>query len=172
MVNNEQLQTQNTSKVSAIPQLLDPEEHKEFLKTRINLDSITVQIYRSLGGLEWDKHSRRWVQVRKAIASPDLLAKLEGLVRCYVNSNTIHGNIDENEAHALTLLFTEELIFDLAFEGENMGVRGEDFGSITRAMEILVFMTLTRAIGDGERQSESNMFHTSENQNSSLKSKI
>lgn len=172
MANNEEIQSQNTSKVSAIPQLLDPEEHKEFLKTRINLDNTTVQIYRSLGGLEWDRTTKRWIQVRKALASPELLAKLEGLVRCYVNSNTIHGNIDENEAHALTLLFTEELIFDLAFEGESMQVEGKDFGSITRAMETLVFMTLTRAIGDGERISESNMFHTSENQNSSVKSKI
>lgn len=172
MANDTTLQTQNTSKVSAIPQLLDPEEHKEFLKTRINLDGITVQIYRSLGGLEWDRTTRKWVQVRKAIASPELLAKLEGLVRCYVNSNTIHGNIDENEAHHITLLFVEELIFDLTFEGESMGVKGEDFGSIVRAMETLVFMTLTRAISDGERLNEANMFHTSENQQSAVRSKI
>lgn len=172
MSDNDVIQSQRATKVSAIPQLLDPEEHKEFLKTRINLDNITVQIYRSLGGLEWDRTSKRWIQVRKAIASPELLAKLEGLVRCYVNSNTIHGNIDENEAHHITLLFVEELIFDLTFEGETMGVKGEDFGSIVRAMETLVFMTLTRAIADGERLNEANMFHTSESQEQRVKSKI
>jgi len=113
-----------------------------------------------------------WVQARPATASPQFLNKLIGLVHCYVNPNTIHGNITEREAHQITMTFCEELIFDLAFEGENMGVKQENYGAIVRAMDTLIFMTLTRAISDGERNNEALMFHTSEIQKSDVRGKI
>lgn len=157
---SELLQSETVTSTYPNPGLM--EANAEFLKQRTNVDRVVVNLRSSLGGLEYDRKLKKWLQVRPPVITLDLLYKLEGIVRTYVNDNTIHGNIGENDARAITLSFTEELILLLAFEGPKLNVKSEDMGAIVRGMENLVFMTLTRAINDGERINESNIYKSSE----------
>jgi len=138
------------------------EANAEFLKQRINVSQVLLDLRSSLGGIEYNRKTKTWEQVRTPVITKELLSKIEGILRAYVNSNTIHGNIGESDCRAITLAFTEEIILLLAFEGPKFDIKSEDLGSIARAVETLVFMTLTRAINDGERVNESNIYKSSE----------
>lgn len=140
------------------PALLLSGVHSDFLKSRINLQEIAATLYKTLGGLVFNRKTLLFERVGDPLCSDQLLEKIVGIVQSCVNHNTIHGNIDAQEAHDIVYDVCEELVILLAFDGRRLGMKSENFGLIVRAVEIPVFLTLSRAIGDGERSHEDETF--------------
>jgi hypothetical protein len=80
------------------------------------------------------------------------------MLHSYINSNNIHGNITQEQLNYFVFDFCEELIFKVASDGELQGVKPADMGLIVRQFEVPVFHCLSRAVNDGERYHEDNVF--------------
>jgi len=159
---NQIMQQQEVQRQSVNPALMAAGVHSEFLRQRMDLDAIKRDIYRAIGGLEWDQQRRKWVQAYPALANKSFLDKAFGFLHAIMNHNTIHANITQEEAHDMTFEIGERIIWLIQYEGEEHGVHIQNMGTIVSTFTNPVFLTLTRAIGDGERNHEDNNFKSTE----------
>jgi hypothetical protein len=155
----QQLQTIRTEGIGSISQ-----HSGGYLQFRSDPTPIVRELQRAFCGNEWDVEKRCWVKVEhKSLANDEFMRRVIPIIHSYVNQNTPRGNITELEAHKICERVTDELIFLIGLENVKFGISDENFDAIVNTFDDLIFITLTRAIGDGERNHEDNIFRVNEN---------
>jgi len=136
-----------------------------FLQFRADPSPIIKELTRAFCGKEWDSAKKQWSQIHsyRPLANDDFMNRVMPILAAYVNPNSIHGNLNEQEAHRISENATTELIFLIGLEYEKFQIAEENFDIIVNTFDDLIFLTLTRAISDGERNHEDASFRTIEN---------
>lgn len=159
-----QQQYQQVQKIRTEPLGSIAQHSGSFLQFRADPTPVVRELQRAFCGKEWDAHTKSWVKVddSEPLANDKFMRRVMPIVHAYVNPNTPRGNITEQEAHRIAKMATDELIFLIGLEHLKFGIAEENFDAIVNTFDDLIFLTLTRAIGDGERNHEDNTFKAGE----------
>jgi hypothetical protein len=134
-----------------------------YLEFRSNPSPVIRELQRAFCGKAWDSNKNCWIKVEeKSLANDEFMRGVMPIIHAYVNPNTPRGNITESEAHRISERATIDLIFLIGLGINKFGIAEETFDSIINTFDDLIFLTLTRAIGDMERNHDDNVFKVQE----------
>jgi len=153
------------SKFHTEPLSITAQREGSYLEFRSNPSPIVRELQRAFCGKEWNTKVQAWVNVDNdtpPLANDTFLRRVMPIISGYVNQNTPRGNITAEEAHRIAERATEELIFLIGLEHMKFCISEENFDAIVNTFDDLIFLTLTRAIDDGERRHDDASFRASE----------
>lgn len=144
--------------------------HQEYIEKRTDTKDLLMNVYKLLAAVEWDKQKKQWVKAtnREPLAPMNFINKVMTVLYSLVNSNTMRANLKEEDVHRITYLVMEEFVLTLYASGCKEGVPEENYGFITTLIETEVFLTLTRAKDDKEREHESELGKSKQRQTTSI----
>lgn len=151
MINEGQAQVQQ---VGHAPSLSDiSQQHGDYLRFRIDPSPMLVQLQRLIGAKIWDNINGRWIPdtTRRPLATEQFINDLMTSLYGYVNLNNIQGNITDIEAHTISLKASEELIFLVGQRCDEYQIEPVNRDVIINLIDDMIFLTLSRAINDGQR---------------------
>lgn len=151
-----------TSRVD--PALIASGYQAEFLRYRTDTKGIISDLYKYLAAVDWDPVNKRWVRFpgRDPLCPDPFLTRIMTVMSAFVNHNTMHSNLKEQEVHDIVFSVCEEIVWLIVQCGDKYGVKEENYSLILRIIENTVFLTLSRAKDDGERNHEDNSYKNTE----------
>lgn len=147
--------------VGQAPSLADiSQSHNDYLRFRIDPSPILVQLKKLFGNQIWDSERGIWIKdnTKKNLANEQFINDCMMILNSYVNLNNIQGNITPEEAHLITARASEELIFLIGQNCDEYEISPINRDVIINMIDDLVFLTLSRAINDGQRIHDDNSF--------------
>ena len=160
-----QKQEQIVSRFQTEPLNITAQREGSYLEFRSNPSPIIRDLQRAFCGKEWDSKIQAWINTDigiKPLANDTFLRRVMPIIHSYVNQNTPRGNITAEEAHRIAERASVELIFLIGLEHMKFNIDEENFDAIVNTFDDLIFLTLTRAIEDGERRHDDASFRASE----------
>jgi len=129
------------------------QQHGDYLRFRIDPSPVLKRLQRLIGAKEWDAKSSRWVQdiSREPMANDAFINDLMFVLEGYMNHNIIMGNLKSEEAHKITNNMMQSIIIMVAMRGKDYGIHPAKRSVIMNMIDDSVFITLTRAVNDGQR---------------------
>lgn len=138
-------------------------QHNDYLRFRIDPSPILKRLQRIIGAKEWDRE-KGWVRdfSREPIAKDCFINDLMFIFEGYMHHNNLMGNIDRVEAHKITYELVKAAIIMIAMRREYYGIDASKRSIIVRLIDDNIYMTLTHAVGDGQRFHDDMSFRPSQ----------
>ena len=130
--------------------------NKDFLKWESDVEVEIEQYIMGLKGYSFDVNNSLWMPVSPPTLNESGISYVKSMLRPLVNKHAINTFISPDEAHILCLSQSEALVKTLKYRKNVYNVNLADLNSIVMGFDNLVYIILSRSVGDKQRQHNDN----------------